>query len=57
MPYQHLGSFSQQKQVWTYSVLDENRFGHIQSWMMESMTGADTGFRKGGGVVRVTVNY
>ena len=26
MPYRQLGSFSRQKQVWTYSVLDENMF-------------------------------
>ena len=25
------------KQVWTYSVLVENKFGRIQSWVIESM--------------------
>ena len=30
------------EQVWTYSVLDENRFGLIQSWVIESMRGAVT---------------
>ena len=28
---------SRQKHVWTSSVLDENRFGLIQSWVIESM--------------------
>ena len=27
MPYRQLGSFSWRKQVWTYSVLVENKFG------------------------------
>ena len=30
MPYQQLGSFSWQNQVWTYSVLNENMFGLVQ---------------------------
>ena len=28
---------SQQKQVWTYSVPEENKFGLFQSWVIESM--------------------
>ena len=31
MLYRQLGSFSRRKQVWTYSVLDENMFGLFQS--------------------------
>ena len=31
MANQHLGSFSEQKQAWVYSVLNENKFGHNQS--------------------------
>ena len=30
-------SFSGQKTVWTYSFLDENKFGLFQSWMIDSM--------------------
>ena len=30
LPRRHLGSFSWQKQDWTFSVLVENKFGHIQ---------------------------
>ena len=30
MPCRQLGSYSRRKQVWTYSVLDENKFGLFQ---------------------------
>ena len=36
-PYRQLGLFSRGKQVWTYSVLDENKFGLFQSWVIKSM--------------------
>ena len=36
-PYQQLGSFSRRKQVWTYSVLVENKFRLFQSWVIESL--------------------
>ena len=29
MAHHHLGSFSEQKQAWVYSVLKENKIGHI----------------------------
>ena len=35
MPYRQLGSFSRLKQVWTYSVLVENKFGQV--WVIKSM--------------------
>ena len=37
MPCRQLGSYSRRKQVFTYSVLVENRFGPFQSWVIESM--------------------
>ena len=36
-PYRQLGSFSRRKQVLTYSVLVENKFGLFQSGVIESM--------------------
>ena len=36
-PYRQLGSFSRRKQVLTYSVLVENKFGPFQSGVIESM--------------------
>ena len=36
-PYRQLGSYSWRKQVLTYSVLVEDKFGLFQSWVIESM--------------------